>query len=79
MEGLPNVVLEAMYLDKPVAATTCVPIIDNLIKDGINGYKVKPDDANSLAQAMQKAAKLTNVHNERHDSSEKIKQIFNRK
>jgi glycosyltransferase involved in cell wall biosynthesis len=79
MEGLPNVVLEAMYLDKPVAATTCVPIIDDLIKDDINGYKVEPDDAISLAQAMQNAAKLTNVHNERHDSSEKIKQIFNRK
>lgn len=79
MEGLPNVVLEAMYLDKPVAATTCVPIIDELIKDGINGYKVKPDDANSLSLAMQNAAKLTNIHNERHDSSEKIKQIFNRK
>jgi len=76
MEGLPNVVLEAMYLNKPVAATTCVPIIEKLISDGINGYKSKPGDAEALASAMLKAVLLHDIHNTHIDSSNNIKQIF---
>ncbi|MBR5983271.1 MAG: glycosyltransferase [Bacteroidales bacterium] len=78
MEGLPNVVLEAMYLNRPVAATTCVPIIDQLINDGINGYKAEPDNAQSLASAMQQAVQLHNIHNDGQDESNiiKIKKIF---
>ena len=76
MEGLPNVVLEAMYLNRPVAATTCVPIIDELIVDGTNGYKANPGDAEMLASAMLKAILLHDIHNPRIDSSNAIKQIF---
>lgn len=63
MEGLPNVVLEAMYLNRPVVATTCVPIINKLITDGKNGYKVAPGDKNELARAMQKAVNLGSIFN----------------
>ena len=76
MEGLPNVVLEAMYLDKPVAATTCVPIIEKLIDDGVNGYKAEPENAEMLASAMLKVILLHDIHNSHIDSSNTIKQIF---
>ena len=81
MEGLPNVVLEAMYLNRPVAATTCVPIIDNLIKDGVNGYKSQPDNAESLASAMQKATLLQDIRNENLNETSIIefKKIFEKK
>ena len=81
MEGLPNVVLEAMYLNRPVAATTCVPIIDDLIKDGVNGYKSQPDNAESLASAMRKATQLQDIRNENLNETSIIefKKIFEKK
>lgn len=76
MEGLPNVVLEAMYLNKPVVATTCVPIIDKLINNGVNGYKVEPENIASLAEAMTKSLSLTDIHNEYIDTSDEFKKLF---
>ena len=63
MEGFPNVVLEAMCFDKPIAATTCVPIINQIIKDGVNGYTCQPEDANGLAACMMNSARLKGIHN----------------
>ena len=63
MEGLPNVVLEAMCFDKPIAATTCVPIISQIIRDGSNGYTCKPEDASGLATCMMESVRLKNIHN----------------
>lgn len=81
MEGLPNVVLEAMYLNRPVAATTCVPIINELIINDVNGYKSEPDNAESLAFAMLQAIRLSNIHNNSQDDSNiiKIKNLFKSK
>ena len=42
-EGLPNVVLESLYIGIPVIATKVVKILDELIIDGINGYLVNID------------------------------------
>ncbi len=64
MEGFPNVILEAMYLNKPIATTKCVAIINRLISDGVNGYKAEVDNSDSLAEAMIKAAKLKNIEND---------------
>lgn len=58
LEGLPNVLLEAMYLRKPVVASVCVPVIDRIIEEGYNGYKVKPEDPEAMAVAMGKAIML---------------------
>lgn len=58
VEGLPNSLIEAMYLGKPVVATRCQPIIDRMIEDGYNGYKVEVEDDDALATAMQKALGL---------------------
>ena len=60
-EGLPNVLVEAQYLNVPAAATTCIPIIKEIITDGVNGYWADVDDASSLAEAMMKGAGLGKV------------------
>ena len=60
LEGLPNALIEAMYLQKPVAATECIPIINRIIKDGYNGYVVPSEDISSLSDAMIKALNLSN-------------------
>ena len=60
MEGLPNVLLEAMYLKIPVVASTCIPIIERIVENGYNGYTVKPEDIKGLAKAMIKAPRLKN-------------------
>lgn len=62
LEGLPNVLLEAMYLKRPVVASVCVPVIDRMVKEGYNGYKVRPEQPIAMAEAMEKALKLKNFH-----------------
>lgn len=58
MEGLPNVLLEAMFIRKPVVATRCIPIIDRMIDNGNNGYTVEVDNSEAMASAMEKALLL---------------------
>ena len=50
-EGLPNVILEAMYLQCPVVVSRSIPIIDRLVpKD--RGIVVDVDDVEGLSKAM---------------------------
>ena len=63
MEGFPNVVLEAMCFNKPVASTTCVDVIKDLICSGVNGYTCCVEDPEALADAMIKASELRNIDN----------------
>ena len=58
VEGLPNALIEAMYLDVPVVATRCIPIVDRIVDDGYNGYVVNPDREDEMADAMLKALDL---------------------
>jgi len=51
-EGLPNTVLENLYLKKPIIATECIPFMNKLIHDGKNGYIVSVDDITSLSNAI---------------------------
>ena len=60
-EGLPNTLVEAMFLKRPVVASNCLPIIQRMIVDGENGYIVPVDNPNAMAEAMLKAHKLTRV------------------
>ena len=57
-EGLPNSLIEAMYLNKPCVSTLCIPIINRMIEDGYNGYKVPNENYHAMAEAMIKAVKL---------------------
>ena len=56
-EGLPNVALEAMYLQTPIVATRSVPVIDRLIPRE-RGIVVDTEDVDGIADAMQKALSL---------------------
>lgn len=57
-EGLPNALVEASYLGVPCAAARCLPIVDDIIRDGQNGYVVDVDDVEGMAQAMIKACAI---------------------
>ena len=50
-EGMPNVVLEAMAAGLPVIATR-VEGVSELIRDGLNGLTVAPDQPGELANAI---------------------------
>lgn len=59
-EGLPNSLIEAMYIGKPVVATKCIPIIERIVKNGYNGYLVNSEDFDAMAEMMEKALLLKN-------------------
>ncbi len=50
-DGIPNVLLEAMAMELPVVSTD-VSGIPEVIKHGVNGMLVPPQDENALADAM---------------------------
>ncbi|WP_297702032.1 glycosyltransferase [uncultured Fibrobacter sp.] len=68
-EGLPNVLIESLYLETPVAATKCIPVISRIVENGVNGFLAEPEDAESLASAMLKASKLGRVSSSYHSAS----------
>ncbi|OGV54595.1 MAG: hypothetical protein A2X45_24515 [Lentisphaerae bacterium GWF2_50_93] len=51
-DGIPNVLLEAMALAKPVIATS-VGGVSELIGNGVNGILVKSDDPDELAESIK--------------------------
>ena len=51
-EGFPNVMLENYYLNTPIVATKCVPIVEQLIINGRNGYVCEINDLNCLTQSI---------------------------
>lgn len=57
-EGLPNVLIEAMYLGRPVVATRCLDIISDMVKNGVNGYTCSVESPAELADGMIKAILL---------------------
>lgn len=63
MEGFPNVVLEAMCFNRPVVATRCVNVIENIIREGDNGYSCAINDELALAECMVKAVALSDIDN----------------
>jgi glycosyltransferase involved in cell wall biosynthesis len=64
MEGLPNVVLEAMCFNRPIAATTCVEVIKDIITPGKNGYYCDIENADALARCMIQAYQLKDINND---------------
>ena len=60
-EGLPNVVIESLYLGTPVAAMKCVPVIERIISEGVNGSLAEKDDYHSLADALERVLNLQNA------------------
>lgn len=76
-EGLPNVLIEALFLNKPAAAAKCIPIISRMVKDGENGYLAESENPESLAQAMMSALNIKEVKQIYHPSTpQEFVQIF---
>ena len=60
-EGLPNVLIEALYLGTPVAAFKCIPIIERIVDEGVTGFLAEKENADELAVAMIDSLKLGRV------------------
>lgn len=63
-EGLPNVLIESLYMGTPVAAFKCIPIIERIVKDGMNGYLAEKENIDSLAIAIEKSMLLGRIKSE---------------
>lgn len=57
-EGLPNALIDAMYLGKPVVATKCIPVIERIVQHGYNGILVDTENIEQLAKGMIEALSL---------------------
>lgn len=67
-EGLPNVLIESLYLGTPVAAFKCIPIIERIVKDGINGYLAEKEDVESLSEAIRMSMLLGRIKSDYYGS-----------
>ena len=61
-EGLPNALIESLYLGTPAAAFECVPILNRIIDKGSNGYLAENGNVEELANAMNKAIELGRIN-----------------
>lgn len=68
-EGLPNVIIESLYIGTPVAAFKCVPIIERIIKNGQNGFLADKENVESLAKAMINASRLNKINTDYKSAS----------
>jgi len=51
-EALPNVLLECLYLGKPVVATRCAPVIERLVEAGKSGFTVDVENPEQMSRAI---------------------------
>lgn len=68
-EGLPNVMVESLYLGTPIAAFKCIPVIERIVDDGKNGFLAEKDDVIALSEAMLNTLSLGRVNNTYHSNS----------
>ena len=52
-DGIPNVILEALAMELPVVSTQHSGVPE-VVEDGVNGLLVPPEDAQALADALEK-------------------------
>ena len=75
-EGLPNTVLENLYLQKPIVATTCIPFMHTLIENGKNGLLVPVEDSQALANALLNFKTLDSKYQTITFNSQSVNEIF---
>ena len=74
-EGLPNVILEAMYLKCPVVVTRSIPILDRIVtKD--RGIVVNVEDVEELSKAMIDILSYKIVTEYKQESNEGFIKLF---
>lgn len=76
-EGLPNVLIESQFLGIPAAAFKCIPVIERIVIDGINGFLAEKENHIALAEAMCNAINLNNIpYTYKETTPRDIQQIF---
>jgi len=68
-EGLPNVMIEALYLGTPVAAFKCIPVIERLVNDGKDGILAEKENTVSLSKAILNAIALGHQQSSYHSTA----------
>jgi glycosyltransferase involved in cell wall biosynthesis len=76
MEGLPNVLLEANYLDKPIISTRCVPFVEKIISHGRNGLVIETESVEQMYQALKSILKIKSNNKIYKDQTSKALQDF---
>ena len=76
-EGLPNTILENLYLEKPIVATNCIPFMKKLIDHGKNGFLVEVENPSMLAKAILEYQSLPKRGNRAMFEQEDINKKFN--
>lgn len=76
VEGLPNVILDAMYLRTPVVVTRSVPVIDRLVSSS-RGIIVDVEDIDSLVHAMYKVIQIEITEDYKQASVAELRSLFN--
>lgn len=74
-EGLPNVLLDALYLKTPIVATRSVPAIDRIVHQD-RGIVVNVEDMDGLASAMKQAVNMIIDTNIEYNSVVAFKNLF---
>jgi len=76
-EGLPNTILENLYLKKPIVATNCIPFMKNLIEHGRNGFLVEVESSEKLADAILSYTELTHLGSLSSFDQDDLNSMFN--
>lgn len=61
-EGLPNVMIESLYLGTPAAAFNCIPIIERIVHNGVSGFLAGSGNVSQLSSAMINALNLGRIN-----------------
>lgn len=75
-EGLPNIVLESLYIGTPVVATRVVSMLDEIIQDGVNGQLCEVDNVDSLLAGLTAADMLDRAQVRPHENTVDFNQVF---
>jgi len=61
-EGFPNALLENYFLNTPLVAAKCVPVIEQLVIEGVNGFLCEVEDELCLADKILQCVDLKREH-----------------
>lgn len=76
-EASPNALFEALYLGTPSVSTRCTPNIDDIIQDGVNGFKVDVDNFLDMSDKLLRGVELGRVESiYNHSSKEEFLALF---